>query len=72
MSQTANPVPAAAQVRPVLVYDGDVGDLFGVYLLNLIFSILTFGIFRFWAITRLRRYLWSHMRFENTRFTYTG
>jgi uncharacterized membrane protein YjgN (DUF898 family) len=72
MSQTANPVPAAAPVRPVLAYDGDVGDLFGVYLLNLIFSILTFGIFRFWAITRLRRYLWSHMRFENTRFTYTG
>jgi uncharacterized membrane protein YjgN (DUF898 family) len=63
---------ASAQTRPVLVYDGDIGDLFGVYLMNLLLTIITFGIFRFWAITRMRRYLWSHMSFEGTRFTYTG
>jgi uncharacterized membrane protein YjgN (DUF898 family) len=66
MSQTP------AGTRQVLVYDGDLGDLFGVFLLNLLLTIVTFGIFRFWAITRIRRYLWSHMRFEDTRFTYTG
>jgi uncharacterized membrane protein YjgN (DUF898 family) len=56
----------------VLVYDGDVGDPFGVFLMNMILTIITFGIFGFWAITRIRRYLWSHMRFEDTRWTYTG
>ncbi len=70
MSQTTTPPPIPA--RPVLVYDGDIGDLFGVFLMNLILTMVTFGIFRFWAITRIRRYLWSHMRFEDTRFTYTG
>jgi uncharacterized membrane protein YjgN (DUF898 family) len=55
-----------------MVYDGKVSELFGIFLLNLLLTIVTLGIFRFWAITRIRRYLWSHMRFEDTRFTYTG
>ena len=72
MSQTASGTATPAGTRPVLVYDGDIGDLFGVFLMNLILTIVTLGIFRFWAITRIRRYLWSHMRFEGMRFTYTG
>jgi len=71
MDQTPPPASASAP-RPVLVYDGRISELFGIFLLNLLLTILTFGIFRFWAITRIRRYLWSHMRFEGTRFTYTG
>ncbi len=66
----AGAIPADA--RPVLAYDGKISELFGIFLLNLLLTIITLGIFRFWAITRIRRYLWSHMRFEDTRFTYTG
>ena len=58
--------------RPVLAYDGKISELYGIFLLNLLLTILTLGVYRFWAATRLRRYLWSHMRFEGTRFTYTG
>jgi uncharacterized membrane protein YjgN (DUF898 family) len=72
MSETGSGTATPTGTRPVLDYDGDVGDLFGVFLMNLILTIITFGIFRFWAITRIRRYLWSHMRFEDTRFIYTG
>jgi uncharacterized membrane protein YjgN (DUF898 family) len=72
MSQTRSATATPEGTRQILVYDGDVGDLFGVFLLNMIFTIITLGVFRFWAITRIRRYLWSHMRFEDTRFTYTG
>jgi uncharacterized membrane protein YjgN (DUF898 family) len=64
--------PIAADTRAVLVYDGKISQLYGIFLLNLLLTIITLGIFRFWAITRIRRYLWSHMRFEGTRFTYTG
>ncbi len=72
MSQTtgAGTIPAGA--RTVLAYDGKISELFGIFLLNLLLTIITLGIFRFWAITRIRRYLWSHMRFEDTRLTYTG
>ncbi len=62
----------AAAPRPALHYDGDIGELYGIFLINLLLTIVTLGIFRFWAITRYRRYLWSHMRFQNERFEYTG
>ena len=62
----------AAAPRPAMHYDGDIGELYGIFLINLLLSIVTLGIFRFWAITRYRRYLWSHMRFQNERFEYTG
>ena len=71
MSQTSSPWATAA-ARPVLTYDGRLLELFGIFLLNLLLTIVTFGIFRFWAITRIRRYLWSHMRFEGSRLSYTG
>ena len=64
--------PSGSETRPVFLYDGRISELYGVFLLNLLLTIITFGVFRFWAITRLRRYLWSHMRFEGTRLTYTG
>jgi uncharacterized membrane protein YjgN (DUF898 family) len=61
-----------SQPRPLLNYDGRIGELYKLFLVNLLLSIVTFGFFRFWAITRYRRYLWSHMRFMETRFEYTG
>jgi uncharacterized membrane protein YjgN (DUF898 family) len=72
MDQTPNAGAIPADARPVLLYDGKVSELFGIFLLNLLLTIITLGVFRFWAITRIRRYLWSHMRFEDTRFAYTG
>lgn len=69
--------PSPAGTRPddaktVLVYDGRLAELCGIFFGNLILTIITFGIYRPWAITRMRRYLWSHMRFEGTPFLYTG
>ena len=61
-----------AEPRPLLFYDGRIGDLYRLFLLNLLLNIVTFGWFRFWAITRYRVYLWSRMRFMDTRFEYTG
>lgn len=57
---------------PALVYDGRLGELYGIFLMNLLWTVLTLGIFRFWAITRIRRYLWSRTRFQGERFEYMG
>lgn len=57
---------------PALSYDGQLGELYGIFLMNLLWTVLTLGIFRFWAITRIRRYLWSRTRFQGERFEYTG
>ena len=56
----------------LLQYDGRIGDLFRIYLVNLLLTILTLGIFRFWAATRLRRYVWSRTSMAGDRFEYDG
>jgi len=35
-------------------------------------TIVTFGIYRFWARTRLRRYIWSSIKPGGDSFEYTG
>ena len=58
--------------RQALEYDGRIGQLYRIFVVNLLLTIITIGIYRFWAITRWRRYFWSHMTFQEDRFEYTG
>lgn len=53
-------------------YDGGTLRFAGVVFANLILQILTLGIFRFWARTRERRFLWSHISLGKDRLEYTG
>lgn len=39
---------------------------------NLLLTIVTLGIYRFWATTRTRRYLWGQTRFIDERLEWTG
>ena len=52
--------------------EAKVGELYKIFFANLIFSILTLGVFRFWARTRNRRYIFSHMKMLDDGFEYTG
>ena len=56
--------------RPV--YDGKLGELYGIYLRHLTLMVLTLGWSRFWGRTRLRRYLWNHVSILGDRFEYRG
>lgn len=53
-------------------HHGEVFDLFGIYIVNLLLTIVTLGVYRFWAKTRIRRFLWSQTEFLGDRFEYTG
>ena len=57
---------------PGVEVDGGIGEFTGIFVVNLLLTIITIGIYRFWAITRWRRYFWSHMAFQEERFEYTG
>jgi uncharacterized membrane protein YjgN (DUF898 family) len=63
---------ALDQKQPLLIYDGKLGELYGIFIKNVLLQILTLGIYRFWATTNNRRYIWSRMRFQDERFEYTG
>lgn len=55
-----------------LRYDGTAGSFMKLHIANLLLTIVTLGIFRFWARTRERRYVWGTTSFLGDRFEYTG
>ncbi|MBC7801751.1 MAG: DUF898 family protein [Gemmatimonadaceae bacterium] len=68
MDQSIAPPPPTRALQ----YDGRIGELYGIFLTNLLLTIVTLGIYNFWATTRNRRYMWSRMAFQGQRFEYTG
>jgi uncharacterized membrane protein YjgN (DUF898 family) len=63
---------AAVPTETRLVYDGDTGSLFVLWLKVLGLSIITLGFYRFWGRTRIRNYLWSHVSLLGDRCEYDG
>jgi len=55
-----------------LHYDGGAGRVAAIALVNALLGLLTLGFYRFWGKTRMRRYLWSRITFDDDRFEYTG
>lgn len=53
-------------------YDGNAIDLLFIMFRNLVMTIFTLGIYRPWARTNSRRYLWSHVLFQGDRGAYSG
>lgn len=55
-----------------LHYDGRHLGFAKIVAVNFLFQLVTFGIFRFWARTRERQYVWSHVNVGGDRLEYTG
>ena len=62
------PVAAAEPVR----FDGRLSGFVGLALGNLLLTIITLGIYRFWAKTRVRRHLWERTLFQGEPLEYRG
>ena len=54
------------------VFEGDWKDFARIALPNLLLTIVTLGIYRFWATARERRYLWSRTRFVDEHLEWAG
>jgi uncharacterized membrane protein YjgN (DUF898 family) len=63
---------ASGNETPMLAYDGRIGEIYRIFLINLLLTVVTLGIWRFWAITRMRRYIWSRTSIHGDRFEYDG
>lgn len=53
-------------------FHGDGGTLFGIHLKNLLLTLVTLGIYAFWAKANVRQYLYSQTEVAGDRFTYSG
>lgn len=43
-----------------IAYDGQTGQVYKIWLLNIVMNIFTLGIYSFWGKTRLRQYVAVH------------
>ena len=53
-------------------FNGQGGELFVLYLVNLLKTVFTLGIYHFWAKTKVRNYLWGKTSFAKDSFAYHG
>jgi uncharacterized membrane protein YjgN (DUF898 family) len=53
-------------------FQGDGHTLFNISFINLIKTVFTLGIYRFWAKNNVRQYLWGQTLFLEDRFSYHG
>jgi len=68
----AAPVATGAGGTRRLSFHGSGGTLFGIYVVNILLTIATFGLYRFWGKVRIRRFVLSQTSFEGDRFAYHG
>ena len=55
-----------------LSFHGTGGELFGIFVLNVLFTLLTLGVYSFWAKVKTRQYLWGQTEFAGDRFSFHG
>ena len=53
-------------------YNGNTAQLRGLAIVTTLLTLVTLGIYRFWARTRLRRHFWSAFTLGGHGFEYTG
>jgi uncharacterized membrane protein YjgN (DUF898 family) len=55
-----------------LRYHGEGGALFGLMIVNVLLSIITLGVYSFWAKNKVREFHYSHTSLDGDRFAYHG
>jgi uncharacterized membrane protein YjgN (DUF898 family) len=70
-SSAAAPVEAPAQ-KYALRFHGSGTSFCLIFLRNVLFTLLTLGLYLAWAKTERRRYVWQNFEFHGQHFRYTG
>lgn len=65
---TAPALPAAEPVQ----FTGSGGEYFGIWIVNLLLTVLTLGIYSAWAKVRRLKYFYQHTRLAGAGFDYHG
>jgi uncharacterized membrane protein YjgN (DUF898 family) len=68
-AENAQPLSAVSRKA---VFHGTGGTLFGIHLVNTLLTLVTLGIYYYWAKVRVRAYLFGQTEFAGDRFSYHG
>ena len=75
MNQFASPIagaPLAASSAAQPAFSGDGRRFIGLLFKGGLLQLVTFGFYRFWLLTDIRRHLWSATSLEGDALEYTG
>jgi uncharacterized membrane protein YjgN (DUF898 family) len=65
-------LPILAPQATPMAFSGQSREFLKLLITGSLFQIPTFGFYRFWLITKLRRHLWANTQIEGEAFEYTG
>ena len=66
-----NAQPLGAVLRKA-IFHGTGGTLLGIHLVNTLLTLVTLGIYYYWAKVRVRAYVFAQTEFAGDRFSYHG
>jgi len=71
-SKTNPPVnePAGPIFSGKVQFSGKGGEFFGIWIVNILLSVITLGIYSAWAKVRTHRYFYGHTRIDGHSFDY--
>ena len=72
MDETTTPAASEHYVPRAFEFTGRWQDFAPIAFTNLLLTIVTLGIYRFWAKARERQYFWSQTRFIDDHLEWTG
>lgn len=55
-----------------VTFHGEGAKLFGIYIVNILLTLVTFGLYYPWARAALLKYMYEESEFEGSRFTFHG
>ena len=58
------------QQTTLIVFSGKGGEFFGIWIVNILLSIITLGIYSAWAKVRTKRYFYGNTRIDGDNFEY--
>lgn len=67
---TADAAPEAQTTRYRPQFHGRAGEYFGIWIVNVLLTILTLGIYSAWAKVRTQRYFYANTRLAGSSFDY--
>jgi uncharacterized membrane protein YjgN (DUF898 family) len=67
----SNLFPPMPEKAP-MTFSGQGREFLKLLIKGSLFQIPTFGFYRFWLITKLRRHLWANTQVAGETFEYTG
>ncbi|WP_425147114.1 YjgN family protein [Deinococcus sp.] len=70
-AQTPPPAPPQITTLP-LRFTGEAGEFFRIWIVNVLLSVVTLGIYSPWARVRTRQYFYGHTWLDGHNFEYTA